>query len=543
MRKVALLIGLALVLAGGCAGKPAPAKQAADALHELGRPWPVLVGEFDEPPRIVRHDAGSLEFTAGSVRYLLSYGSRRLSRLRPGFPEKPTDARWGRARWENGEGRRLTLVDPDGRPTPASEAVIPAAGEGYAQTGDLAGLAFYEKTPRGAQLVYLDQATGNRAVWRSMTMVPPGAVLLWSPGERYLLEEAGGRLIAYERTQGAVAGQVEGTAPVFSPAGRHLLYRRPDGRLGLLDLRTGLARAVPRMEDGYQALAEPIWTPDETRLLYQAEAAPGSPGGRSPYLLYAFQPADGAVLRFPLAAPLDLPRYAPFLQAGPNQIPRLLALVPQLARASLAALTPTAYLVGEGKRVSLLDTAARFTPLYEFRERISAMSLGGKDRLTVVTRGEVYRLYAWRLPEYSLLGRDRFPARFDLCLGDLRLGARRDEIEQLLGRPLAVEERTDPLGGKDTHTTLRFLDRSLTFSRDRLIKIICTGTAAPTGRGVKVGDSHSAIHDRYGKPTYEHADYLSYQGSLDGKAVKVAFTLDGKRRVAAVLLSFTTAKP
>ena len=242
MRRLRLfLAGAVLLLVGGCLSPDKPAQQSgfAGGLSELGRPWPVLVGEFSGPVTVIEHTEKSAVFAVGvgnRTRYRLDYSQRRLTRLAED-PKPHSLSTWGRAKLTgDGDRRSLVLQWPNGRKVLVSEDAL---ARGFAQTDDLTGVAFYENAAAGARLIYYDQVTGRRAVWRSLPEAPSQARLVWSRNGRYLLEETGGKVIVYNRDESFTVGVEDGSEPAFSPTDLHLTFWRPDGRLALLDLRTG----------------------------------------------------------------------------------------------------------------------------------------------------------------------------------------------------------------------------------------------------------------------------------------------------------------
>ncbi|MGE5549296.1 MAG: hypothetical protein ACM3ZC_02045 [Bacteroidota bacterium] len=546
MRRLGLFLAItAVLLAGGCADQPQPAQQSgiASDLRELGQPWPVLVGEFSGPLHVVEHTANGVVFKVGAenpTRYRLDYNQRRLTRLAQN-PKPPAVSAWGRAKLAGaGDRRSLVLVWPDGNEITLSEAV-PARGDGFAQSGDLAGVAFYEYTGAGVQLVYHDQAAGRRSIWRSLPAAPPQVGLAWSGNGRYLLEETGGKITVYDREHGFIIGLVDGTRPAFSPTNLHLTFWLPNGRPALLDLRTGFTRPILPRERDYRPLPTIVWSPDGSRLSLQAEAAAGANHAKAPFLLYIYSVEGGTYRRYPLTAPFDLGRYSLLFQATQPEVGRLLALIPTLKNGPLEALGAAGYLVGLDRKLCFLDLKARLIPLQSFEEGIKDLSLAAARRLLIVAGKERVRLYAWRLPDPALLG-GAFPDIRDLNLGKLRLGVTKPEVRRLLGRPESVESVVDPFSGRDILETDRYEQAALTYAGERLAKAVYSAPGAPTGRGIEVGATLQDVYEAYGRPHYRHDDYLSYHGELDEAELKVAFSLGPDQRVSAILVARTEEK-
>ena len=547
MRRLGFFLAVAAFLfIGGCMSPPIPAQQSGYAtdLRELGRPWPVLIGEYNGPLTMVEHNEKGVVFKVGMQNptcYRLDYTQRRLTRMAEN-PRLQSTSNWGRAKLiSDGDRWSLLLLRPDGTKIALSES-MPAHDLGFAQTGDLSGVAFYENTGAGAQLVYYDQAAGHREVWRNLTAAPSQAKLAWSRNGRYLLEETGGKIIVHDRAQGFVVGLADGTGPVFSPTDLYLTFWRPDGRPGLLNLRTGFSRLILPQEQDYRPLPTIVWSPDGSRLSLQAEAAAGANRGRAPFLLYLYTVENGSLRRYPLAAPFDLMRYSLLFQATQPEVGRLLTLIPTLKNGPLEALGSAGYMVGLDRKLMFLDLKARLTSLRVFDEDIKDLSLAGTARLLVVTGGKKVRLYAWRLPDPVMLS-GVFPDARDLTLGQVSLGATAIEVGRLLGRPQTVERGIDPFSGRDVLETARYDQVAVTFAGGRLTKAVYSAPGAPTGRGIEVGATLQAVYETYGRPHYRRDDYLSYHGELEGAELKVAFSLGPNQRVKAILVSRTEKKP
>ena len=530
-----------LSMLAGCAGSAPIEVESPPDLRELGKPWPVKVGEFSPPLSVTSHDERAAIFTVGREdreTYRLDYTKRTLTKV-SARPSALYQAGNGGAARIGRRGNRpaLFVVGQDGDRVAIGETVLPAEGPGFAQTKDRSAIAFYESTPGGPQLVYYDQTTGSRAAWRDLPTPPVRARLGWSTGERYLVEALAGQLIVYDREAGLTIGSVAGTRPLFAPTDLYLLFQRADGRPGLLDLRSGYDWPILPASGKYRPLPAAAWTPDGSRVLIQAEATAQSGPDAPPFQLYLCS-VNGAQQRYPLKAPLDLSRYAVLLQPAHPEVGRLLAIVPRLRNGPLIPLDATGYLVGHGRQLAFLDLAARLDPIRAFPGPVRELSLAGTGRrLVVVTGGQSkVQVYAWRLPELSALTK-AFPDERDLMLGRLRLDMTSAEVLKVMGSPLDRERQPDPFAKGETLETLRYPETAATFARGHLVRLIDTASATATWRGIRIGSTKTAVYEDYGRPGYERADYLSYQGKVNGVEVKVAFQFGADRRVAAILVA------
>ena len=117
-----------------------------------------------------------------------------------------------------------------------------------------------------------------------------------------------------------------------------------------------------------------------------------------------------------------------------------------------------------------------------------------------------------------------------------------DEVRRLLGRAPTVAKQIDPFDGRSVLENYGYAEATLTFTGGRLTKAVYSAPDSPTGRGIAVGATLQDVYEVYGRPHYRRADYLSYQGELNGTALKVAFNLRPDHRVAAILVSGTEKK-
>lgn len=536
MRKLAWLAALISLLAAGCrtaAPKPS-AVRSFPGLAELGRPWPVLIGSFAGPLSIISHEPAGLLFeTPGRIRHQLDYARRRLVHL--GFHAgngRDEETRLPIPRVDNNqEPAGLYLEWPDGRRTEVARGL--AAAKGFALSKDGGCLAYYQDSPTGIQLIIYRPEDDARTIWRHLGRVPAVPKLSWSPDDRYLLEDSGDRLLIHCRESGWAVGPVVGNTPLFDPAGRYLLFKRADQRPGLLNLQTGadwpLLAAGERWLPPYRA----VWRRDGTALFIQA--ASNDPGR---HLLYRYETATGSLRRYETDDPVDLRRYAALLDAPPNRLRALLDLLPTLKGGPLSEIKESFYLAGRGGQLILLDPQGRIHELARFPARITALSLTRDRRRLVVAAGgrERTTLYAWRLPDPAILA-GPFPDRRDLGLGRLTLGMNEAEAVKVLGPPPGKETGMDPRNGRQT-ATWRYPDLSVVFSaQGRLIRMIDSSPGLRTTRGIGIGSSLAEIFELYGRPAYRSGNYLSYQGAVEGNGIKVAFTLDQTKKVAAILVA------
>lgn len=534
------LICLCLILPiCGCGRSARPARTAIapSALAELGRPWPVLVNEYRKRIVPVRHDDEGFTFgigPGGQARYRLDYKRRRVLAI-PGAPEGPGYSRLGRAGLAGHNKQTLVLNWPGGRQAVVSSAAAPFAGP--AQTGDLSGVAYYELTDAGARLVYYDQPSGEYETWRELAVRPARASLLWSASGRHLCEAIDGQLVVHNREFRLVVGTAAGTRPVFSGDDRYISFLRTDGRPSLLDLRTGFEWPLPSLAAGYRPLPPVVWSPDASRIFILAEKMDQAKKNAAPFLLYLYSLPDARLRSYALDATFDLKRYSILLQAAQPEVARLAGLIPRLRNGPLVALGQSGYLVGEGHDVSFLDLEARLVLLHRFDEPVRDLYLAPSGRRLIVIAGRPGRagLYAWRLPRV-LAG--AFADRRDLRLGGLRLGMSKKEAIALLGKPLSAERMLDPVGGRDRIEILYYTAASLTLAGGRLSRIIYSAGDSRTGRGAGVGSTLGQVHELYGRPSHAEEGYLSYHGIVDGRPIKVAFTLDARRAVTAVLVAY-----
>jgi len=534
---------LAPILLAGCA-KPArigiQAGLSSD-LREVGKPWPVRIARFSAPVAVLDHDETGCTLAVGRqarTLYRFDYRQRQLRRMADRVPMPQETEVWGKARAITAGDRRLLLLTwADGRRLELSDSLPFLDGQVYAQAKDLSALAFYETTAEGTELVFYDQATASRTVWRRLPAAPFKAHLTWSGTGRYLVEELEGQLLVYDRDTGLVVGFVVGTRPSFAPTDLYLLFWRPNRQPGLLDPRTGYDWPLLPIGQDYRPLPATDWPPDGSRIFIQAEATAGAKTGASPFLLYVYSLSSGALHRYPLMTPIDLQRYSILLQAAQPEIDRLAGMIPRLKSGPLVALGTSSYLAGLDNRVNLLDLEARFIPLQTFAERVADLSLARNgDRLIVITaNGTESQVYAWRLPNPALLSA-AFPDSRDLTLAGVRLGSSAAEVRSVLGRPLTRESRLDPTSGTVRQEVWRYTEGTAVFANGRLVRVIHTAPGAATGRGIAIGAPQSGIYERYGRPDYQRAGYLSYSGLLEEATIKVAFTIAGGK-VTAILIA------
>lgn len=528
-----------LVFIGGCRGAalPIPVSEWGPDLSDLGRPWPVEVGEFNVPVTILAHDDRGMTFASGrpEQRYhRLDYDRRHLAALPSAHAAIGLDNPWGSAEIAVSGGKALLrLVWPNGS-TREIAAIPQVDGDGvFAQSSDLTGLAFYEETKTGCGLSYYDQATGIRQTWRTMGSVPDPRRLSWSASGRYLLEETAGRFTIYDRGAGRSLRTAEGTQPLFDPTESYLLFLRTDGRHGILEIQTGFNWPLPASDPGYRPLPAAAWSPDGSRVFILAEAETKE---SLPFRLYVHNVRTGETRRYPLPAPIDLGRYSLLLQTPQPDLDRLVELLPQLEAKPLAALGAAGYLIARGNELCFLDLRGRMRTVHEFDAGILDLSLSGRNLVVLTEAGRRARLHVWRLPsEEPPPG--PFPDGRDLSLGALRLGADQAEVIKALGRPYAEEKRIDPFSGRKELVVYRYPQAAVEFDGRELVRIIYSAPGAATGRGLEVGMSEDEVFAQYGRPGYREDGYVSYQGEVDGMAIKTAFTLDPAGKVTAILLA------
>ncbi|NLG85058.1 MAG: hypothetical protein GX493_10730 [Firmicutes bacterium] len=521
-----------IVLVAGC-GQPAPPAGtwvSPPHLRELGRPWPVEVGRFAAPFRLLAHDAGGILFTTGrpARRYRVDYRLRRLVPLGPAPApgEEPYTAKTA----TEGDQRLLFIVQPDGSRLMVTSSLFATA---WAQTGDRRALAFYETGPEGVQLVYSQPLVGIRQVWRRPVAPPATITLTWSPQGNYLVEERDGFLTVFPRAEGVPRWTASGLAVSFDPDERHLLYRQGE-TLRLLDLGGWYAEALPAPGDGRFLSA--AWSPRGERVFYIYEKTGAEKTTR---LLYLYEVEGGTWQRHPIPATLDPLTLAAFLHAKAAEAGTLLPLLPHLNEGTLCRLGEGFYLAGRDRELVLLDLSAKKVApktLHRFAGRVARLSLAGRRLVILIEEAEETTLYAWNLPVPAALT-GIFPDRRDLGLGSLKLGMETAVVQTLLGTPLATEKGPDPLTEGRILLTHFYPAVAVTFARGRLEKILTTAPDLATPRGIKVGATRAEVLARYGRPDYEVRDYLAYRGTVDELSVKVAFKFDEEGRVAAILLA------
>jgi len=545
MRRIVAALVVCFLLSAGCSKQdPRPGWEPISTdPGEIGQPWPVLVGTYHDSVTILAFDDREVLFDVGRSHehFRLDYRLRKVIGLGTSANQpRPSAKESGQFSLSEREG-----VDVISIYRPVGEKEISAnviRGEGkVAQTKDLSGLAFYEVAQDYIHLVYYNVAADQRSVWH-VSNGAPGGSLSWSSSGRYLLEENGERLTVYGRAAGGMIGAVQGTKPSFAASVPYLVFQRPDGRPGILELNSGYNWPLVPKTLNYQPKSDIIWTPNGERLAILAGLKPEAGTAQPPYLLYLYDTKTGKLLQYPLSRALDPARCGLLLQADPKALPALLVAAPEISRKPLVAVDMEHYLVGSGNRLELMDSAARRMLIFTFPDHVAQIGFDeqGRRLWLITAKGNTVRLYAWRLPGLEYL-KSVFPGRGDLTLGRLRLGDSPAAVRTLLGRPLGTESGPDPRHDNEPTDTWRYQDLSVTFLHGRLLRIVSSTPDLPTSRGITIGSTLQQIQERYGRPSYQIHDYLSYAGTVGSVDLKVAFNLDQRRRVTAMLVSRTTS--
>jgi len=130
---------------------------------------------------------------------------------------------------------------------------------------------------------------------------------------------------------------------------------------------------------------------------------------------------------------------------------------------------------------------------------------------------------------FSIMGLPTIP-RSQVVLGGISTEMTLAEVKQRLGEPLS--EKVEETGCCGVLVYLEYPTLSLGLVEDETVfSMSTTHLEAPTGAGVRVGDSHEAVTQAYGPPSRSDGEMLIYHVEGSGQSESFSFALEGGRVV------------